>query len=69
MLPEITVSLPTDRTRGPLFLVDVGQMSLQVSLEVTTVAALCTLEVLQLKIALRLGLAGHVLTWACCWLM
>ena len=69
MLPEITVSLPTDRTRGPLFLVDVGQMSLQVSLEVTTVAALCTLEVLQLKIAMRLVLAGQVLTWACCWLM
>ena len=69
VLPEITVSLPTHRTRGPLFLMDVGQMSLQVSLEVTTVAALCTLEVLQLKIALRLGLAGQVLTWACCWLM
>ena len=69
VLPEITVSLPTDRTRGPLFLMDVGQVSLQVSLEVTAVAALCTLEVLQLKIALRLGLAGHVLTWACCWLM
>ena len=69
VLPEITVSLATHRTRGPLFLVHVGQMSLQVCLEVTTVAALCTLEVLQLKISSGLVLAGPDLTWACCWLM
>ena len=50
VLPEITVSLATDRAGGSLFLVDVGQMSLQVSLEVTTVATLSTLVVLQLKI-------------------
>ena len=50
VLPEIAVSLPTHRTGSSLFLVDVGQMSLQVSLEVTTVAALSTLVVLQLKI-------------------
>ena len=50
VLPEITVSLATHRAGGSLFLVDVGQMSLQVSLEVTTVATLCTLVVLQLKI-------------------
>ena len=50
VLPEITVSLPTHRTRGPLLLVHVGQVSLQVGLEVATVAALCTLVVLQLEI-------------------
>ena len=50
VLPEIAVSLPTHRTGSSLFLVDVGQMSLQVSLEVTTVAALSTLVVFQLKI-------------------
>ena len=60
VLPEITVSLATHRTGGSLFLVDVGQMSLQVSLEVTTVATLGTLVVLQLKISS--GLEG----W--CWL-
>ena len=51
VLPEITVSLATHRTGGSLFLVDVGQVSLQVSLEVTTVATLGTLVVLQLKIS------------------
>ena len=72
VLPEITVSLATHRTGGSLFLVDVGQVSLQVSLEVTTVATLGTLVVLQLKnISPREAdiESGHHLTWACCWLM
>ena len=49
VLPEITVALATDRTGGPLLLVNVGEVSLQVSLEVTTVTTLSTLVVLQLK--------------------
>ena len=49
VLPEITVSLPTHWTRSPLLLVHVGEVTLQVSLEVTTVTTLSTLVVLQLK--------------------
>ena len=49
VLPEITVSLPTHWTGGPLLLVHVGEVTLQVSPEVTTVATLSTLVVLQLK--------------------
>ena len=49
VLPEITVSLATHRAGGSLFLVDLGQMSLQVSLEVAAVATLRTLVVLHLE--------------------
>ena len=49
VLPQVTVPLPTDWAGSPLLLVHVGQVSLQVGLEVTTVTAFCTFVVLQLK--------------------
>ena len=50
VLPEVTVPLPTDWAGGPLLLMDVGEVSLQVSLEVAAVATLRTLVVLQLEL-------------------
>ena len=49
VLPEVRVPLTTHRTGCPLLLVNIGQVPLQVCLEVTTVATLCTLVLLQLK--------------------
>ena len=49
VLPEVAVPLATHRAWRPLLLVHVGQVSLQVCLEVTAVTTLSTFVVLLLK--------------------
>ena len=49
VLPQVAVPLPTHGAGSPLLLVHVGQVPLQVGLQVTAVATLCALVVLHLK--------------------
>ena len=73
MLSQVGILLSTGRAGAAKLVVDIHNVPLQVSLQVTGVATVATLEVFQLK--LKIGKEKNCLpnlhykfTWICCWL-